>query len=179
MEEINYLVIGSTYWSLVLELVAQFCLALCDPMGGNLLCSSVHGILQARILEWVAVPFSRGSSQPRDQSEPPGKPYWSLRIDNFNPSDTTLLLHHQPFRELCTRSHTLRLPSLTWSLKMSCWNPLGSSGFLSISQLKSISSVSQTPCTVPCNKCCAFLHQNLVSVAWLYCIQGIRAKLVP
>ena len=51
MEEINYLVIGSTYWSLVLELVAQFCLALCDPMGSNLLCSSVHGILQARILE--------------------------------------------------------------------------------------------------------------------------------
>ena len=34
----------------------------CSPPG-----SSVHGILQARILEWVAIPFSRGSSQPRDQ----------------------------------------------------------------------------------------------------------------
>ena len=53
----------------------------CSPPG-----SSVHGILQARILEWVAISFSRGSSQPRDRtwisalqadalsSEPPGKP---------------------------------------------------------------------------------------------------------
>ena len=40
--------------------VAQSCPTLCNPMG-----STVHGILQARILEWVAIPFSRGSSQPR------------------------------------------------------------------------------------------------------------------
>ena len=40
-----------------------------DPMDCSPLCSSVHGILQARILEWVAVPSSRGSSQPRDQTE--------------------------------------------------------------------------------------------------------------
>ena len=40
--------------------VAQSCLTLCDPVD-----YTVHGILQARILEWVAVPFSRGSSQPR------------------------------------------------------------------------------------------------------------------
>ena len=45
----------------------QSCLSLCDPMDGNSLGSSVPGILQARILEWVAVPFSRGSSQPKDQ----------------------------------------------------------------------------------------------------------------
>ena len=42
---------------------------LCDPMDCCLPGSSVHGILQARILEWVAIPFSRGSSQPRDQSQ--------------------------------------------------------------------------------------------------------------
>ena len=41
--------------------VTQSCLTLCDPMD-----YTVHGILQARILEWVAFPFSRGSSQPRD-----------------------------------------------------------------------------------------------------------------
>ena len=41
--------------------VAQSCLTLCDPMD-----YTVHGILQARKLEWVAFPFSRGSSQPRD-----------------------------------------------------------------------------------------------------------------
>ena len=41
--------------------VTQACLTLCDPID-----YTVHGILQARILEWVAFPFSRGSSQPRD-----------------------------------------------------------------------------------------------------------------
>ena len=44
--------------------VTQLCPALCDPMG-----YTVHGILQARILEWVAFPFSRGSSQPRDRTQ--------------------------------------------------------------------------------------------------------------
>ena len=44
--------------------VAQSCPTLCDPMG-----YTVHGILQARMLEWVAFPFSRGSSQPRDQTQ--------------------------------------------------------------------------------------------------------------
>ena len=43
--------------------VAQSSLTLCDPMD-----YAVHGIFQARILEWVVVPFSRGSSQPRDQT---------------------------------------------------------------------------------------------------------------
>ena len=44
--------------------VAQPCLTPCD-----LLDYTVHGILQARLLEWVAVPFSRGSSQPRDRTQ--------------------------------------------------------------------------------------------------------------
>ena len=44
------------------------CLTLCDPMNYSLPGSSVHGILQARILEWVAMPFLRGSSQPGDQT---------------------------------------------------------------------------------------------------------------
>ena len=44
-------------------------LTLCDPMDCSPPGSSVHGILQERILEWVAVPFSRGSFQPRDQTQ--------------------------------------------------------------------------------------------------------------
>ena len=44
--------------------VAQLCPTLCDPMD-----YTVHGILQASVLEWVAFPFSRGSSQPRDQTQ--------------------------------------------------------------------------------------------------------------
>ena len=43
-------------------------LTLCDPMDCSPPCSSVHGILQARTLEWVAMPSSRGCSQPRDQT---------------------------------------------------------------------------------------------------------------
>ena len=44
--------------------VTQLCLTLCNPMD-----YAVHGTLQARILEWVAFPFSRGSSQPRDGTQ--------------------------------------------------------------------------------------------------------------
>ena len=48
--------------------VAQSCLTLCDPMGCSPPGSSVCGILHARILEWVAISFSRGSSQSRNQT---------------------------------------------------------------------------------------------------------------
>ena len=48
--------------------VAQSCLTLCDPVNCSPPSSSVHGILQARVLEWVAIPFARGSSRPRDRT---------------------------------------------------------------------------------------------------------------
>ena len=47
---------------------AQSCVTVCDPMHCGPPSSSGHGSLQARILEWVALPSSRGSSQPRDQT---------------------------------------------------------------------------------------------------------------
>ena len=47
-------------------LVTKLCPTLCDSMDNSPQVSSVRGIFQARILEWVAIPFSRGSSQPRD-----------------------------------------------------------------------------------------------------------------
>ena len=50
-------------------LVAKLCPTPCDPMHCSAPGSSVHGLLQARVLEWVAIPFSRGSSQPRDGSQ--------------------------------------------------------------------------------------------------------------
>ena len=64
--------------------------ALCDPMDCSWPGSSVHGILQARILEWVAIPFFGGSSQPRSPSlqadtlpsELPGKPLPERGVDN-------------------------------------------------------------------------------------------------
>ena len=45
------------------------CLTLCDPMDCSLAGSSVHGILQARIPEWLAMPFFRASSLPRDRTQ--------------------------------------------------------------------------------------------------------------
>ena len=48
--------------------VIQSCPNLCDPMDCSLPGSSLHGIFQARVLEWVAISFSRGSSQTRDRT---------------------------------------------------------------------------------------------------------------
>ena len=47
--------------------VAQWCPTLCDPMHYSLSGSSIHGIFQARVLEWIAISFSRGSSRPRNR----------------------------------------------------------------------------------------------------------------
>ena len=75
-------------------LVTQSCLTLCDPIDWCLAGSSIYGILQARILEWVVIPFSRVSSRPRSNqiksclpelqadsllSEPPGNPNQSAK----------------------------------------------------------------------------------------------------
>ena len=60
---------GSDHPGTLCVLVTQWCLTLHDPMDHSLRGSSVHGILQARILEWVAMPSSRGSSQPRDRMQ--------------------------------------------------------------------------------------------------------------
>ena len=64
--------------------VAQSCPTLCDPMDCSLPGSSLHGILQARILEWVAISFSRGSSRSRDRTLAsciPGRHFnlWAIR----------------------------------------------------------------------------------------------------
>ena len=58
----------TTYHVCVYAQSLQSCLTLCNPMNCSLPCSSVHGILQARILEWVSMHSSRGSSQSRDRT---------------------------------------------------------------------------------------------------------------
>ena len=84
-------------YSRMLQLL-QSCLTFRDPMDYSPPASSVHGILQARILEWVAMPSSRGSSQPREDqtqvssvsciaggfftTEPPRKPYGTYFLLN-------------------------------------------------------------------------------------------------
>ena len=62
---------ASESFSMMLQVRAKsllLCPIVCNPMDSGLLGSSVHGILQARIVEWVALPSSRGSSQCRDQT---------------------------------------------------------------------------------------------------------------
>ena len=64
--------------------VAQSCPTLCDTMDCSLAGFSLHGILQARVLEWVAISFSRGSSRPRDWTQVswiPGRRFnlWATR----------------------------------------------------------------------------------------------------
>ena len=71
-------------------LVAQSCPTLCDPMDCSPPGSSVHGILQARVLEWIAIPFSSGSSQPRDQNKSP-----TLQVDS-SPSEPPVEAHVAP-----------------------------------------------------------------------------------
>ena len=67
------------YWS---KLVAQWCVTLCNPMDCSLSGSSVHGILQAGILEWVAIPFSGGSSQTRGQTRSSASQAESLTLSH-------------------------------------------------------------------------------------------------
>ena len=61
--------IGPEYSEELISEVAQWCLTLCDPMDCSLPGSSIHGIFQARILQWVAISFSKRSSQPRDWTQ--------------------------------------------------------------------------------------------------------------
>ena len=53
----------------VTNIVPQLCPTLCDPMDCSLPGSSVHGIFQAIVLEWIAISFSSGTSQPRDGTQ--------------------------------------------------------------------------------------------------------------
>ena len=108
-------IISKTESSLLFQ-VPKVYLTLCDPMDYSPSGSSVHGISQARILEWVAICFSRASSQPKDQfmspalaggffiTEPPGKPnLWSV---------STVLLMASRFSILA-----LRIPWTVWKGK--------------------------------------------------------------
>ena len=83
---------------------------LCNPMDWSLLGSYVHGILQARIEEWVAVPSYRGSSQPRNQTQV------SRIVGRFFPTSATFLLGSN---SLCSFSFLppATSPRLPWWLR--------------------------------------------------------------
>ena len=113
-----------------------FCLNLCHPMDCSPPGSSIYGLLQARILEWGAIPFSRGSSRPRDQTqvsciavrffttEPPGKPqinksshkqshFWNLekmKQVSFKCSETmnTVFIHRTNNKNISIQFYSVR-----------------------------------------------------------------------
>ena len=67
VEKLFFLCVSVSYCESESE-VTQSCPTLCNPMDCRLPGSFIHGIFQARTLEWVAISFSRGSSQSRDQT---------------------------------------------------------------------------------------------------------------
>ena len=97
--------------------VTQSCPTFCDPMDCSLPGSSVHEILQARILEWVAVPFSRGSSKPRDWTQVSCTAggfftVWTTRKAHPWPQSSCKICSQKP---PCTGAWELAFPAQPWS----------------------------------------------------------------
>ena len=90
----------------------QYCLTLCNPMDYSPPDCPVHGILQVRILEWVVLPFSRGSSLSRDQS------YWQAGSLPLALSEEPTHTHtHTPTQTCtCTRACTHTHPIHTHTI---------------------------------------------------------------
>ena len=101
-------------------LVAQSCLTACNPVDCRSPGFSVHGILHTRILEWVAMPSSRGSSQPRDPTikedslplTPPGKPQVQFSHSVVSDSATPWTAAHQASLSITNSRSLLKLMSI-------------------------------------------------------------------
>ena len=107
--------------------VAQLCMILFDPMDCSLPGSSIHGIFQARVLEWVAISFSRGSSQARDWTQVShieGRRFtlWPTRKAPGEAlttmSHSYIFLKHQPltFQQTCDKFSALLPATSSWEI---------------------------------------------------------------
>ena len=121
-------------------LVTQLCLTVCDPMDYSPPGFSVHGILQARILEWVAIPFSRGSSLCRDQTQVSCIAGRCFTVWAPGKSETALLLRSENLREINWWAHGHRV---------SQWNVSGINLFIWL-----LVQGSTHPATCPYCCCC-------------------------
>ena len=96
-------------------LIAQLWLTLLDPMDCNLPGSSVHGILQARILEWATIPFSKETSWPKDQAQVSyiADGLFTIWATSLYPQKTTIL------KDTCTPVFILALFTIARTCKWS------------------------------------------------------------
>ena len=98
--------------------LAQSCPTLRDPMDCSLPGSSVHGILQARILEWVAISFSRISSQPRDWT-------WVSRIAGRHFTIWAIRKAHRITKhqtQLMTKTIMIKVQRAIWTWDLGNWD---------------------------------------------------------
>ena len=124
------------------ESVTQSFPTLYDPMDQSLPGSSVHGIIQARILKWVAISYSWGSSQPKDRAqvscisctvrwiftaEPPGKPISSVQLfSRVRLFETPRITACQASLSITNSRSSLRLTSIEVSDAIQPSHPLSS-----------------------------------------------------
>jgi len=100
--------------------VAQSCPTLCNPMDSSQPSSSVHGIFQTRILEWVAISFSRGSCRPRDRtrvSRIVGRRFtvWATRE-----GPTSLIIKEKQIKTTLTLT-LVRMATMKKNTNIKCW----------------------------------------------------------
>ena len=137
-------------------LVTQSCPIHCDPMDCSPPGSSVHGILQATILEWVAIPFFRGSFQPRSWTQVSciaGRFFtiWAIRkaLSYSNPSMPKHVLRTHPFlpqvRLLCHSSALIQGLVPSWLCSRAPWPPASCSAVFLTLQIYSPESAFILP----------------------------------
>ena len=142
--------------------VTQSCLTLCDPID-----YSVHGILQTRILEWVAISFSRVSSQPRNQTGVfciAGGFFssWAIRVAPIQAECPTIQFWHylpgvdSTFKKLRAHSHKIaptsnaKVPGCHWYLQQG-YN-LGSANFSLFSLFAIVATTIGLPKWINCKE---------------------------
>ena len=152
--------------------VGQSYLTLCDPMD-----YTVHGILQTRILEWVAFPFSRGSSQPRSPAlqadsspaEPQGKPKntgaYPFSSRSFQPRNWTgvSFIADRFFTSWATREALTDAQFQIPSHVLAFWNPLSKQVFFPSSV------IPEERCTAPSRDWLCWSEAHLEHEVTLYC----------
>ena len=125
--------------------VVQSCPILCDCMDCNLPGSSVHGIFQARILEWVAMSSSRGSSQPRDRTNISlSLLHWQARSLPLEPPGMP------PFNEFCSVQSLSHVQLFVTPWTAACQASLPITSSWSILKLMSIESVMSSNRLILC-----------------------------